>query len=252
MNAMNAHDWYVEHRLDFVIRTLDASEEQSFADHLRRCDHCTAAVHDLEREFAWLPMGVRPVRPRPGFRRRIVQGVLGERRPVWRRWAAPVAVAASLLLAVGVYVPERREAVRLTDLLSLRTMELSGRSMELEALRDSLSIMRHAARVLQANIAMDGHKGGIMVFADNASHRWNVVVHGLPPAPQGEMYQFWFICSDGMVRGATVTSDPSRPAFITLRMPKSGGTVVGAALTMESTANLSRLPRGKELAHLLL
>ena len=242
---MNPHDWYVEHQLDFVTRTLGASEEQSFADHLRRCDDCAAVVKLLERDFAWLPIGALPVRPRPGFRRQLVQRVLGERNPGWRRWIAPAAIAASLVLAAGLYVPARRDVVRLTGSLSERTMELV-------ALRDSLSIMRHAARVLQANIAMDGHQGGIMIFADNSSHRWNVVVHGLPPAPPGETSQFWFICSDGMVRGATVTSDPLRPAFITLGMPKAGGAVVGAALTMESTANVSPQPRGKQLAHLML
>ena len=242
---MNPHDWYVEHRLDFVTRTLDAGEERSFADHLRRCDECTMAVQALEREFGWLPMGAAAVRPRPGFRRQIVQAVLGERRPAWRRWIVPVAVAASVLLAVGGYVPEHRTAVRLAS-------SLAGRTEELIALRDSLSIMTQAARVLQARIAMDGHEGGMLIFADNVSHRWNVVVHGLPPAPAGETYQFWFICADGMVRGATVTSDPSRPAFITLGMPKEGGAVMGAALTLESTTNASRVPRGKELAHLML
>ena len=242
---MNPHDWYTEHRLDFVTRTLERSEERSFADHLRLCDECTAAVRELERDLAWLPLGALPVQPRPGFRRQIVQSILGEQRSAWPLWAAAAAVAASLLLAITAYVPGKRDVARLTNSLSTQTMELT-------ALRDSLSIMRQAARVLQARIAMNGHQGGLLIFADTISHRWNVVLHGLPPAPPGETYQFWFICSDGMVRGATVTSDPSRPAFITLGMPKEGGAVVGAALTMESTANVSPHPRGKELAHLML
>jgi len=29
-----------------------------------------------------------------------------------------------------------------------------------------------------------------------------VVIHDLPQLPPGERYQFWFICDDGMVRGA--------------------------------------------------
>ena len=246
---MSPHDWYVEHRLDYVTRTLEAEEERSFADHLRRCDECTAAVRQLERELAWLPMGGNPVRPRPGFRRQIVRSVLGEGRPGWRRWVAPLAAAASLTVAVGVaaggYLPERREVSRLSQVLSDRTTELS-------ALRDSLSIMRQATRVLQAAISMQGHQGGLLIFADDKSHRWNVVMHGLPPAPPGEAYQFWFICADGMVRGGTLTPDPARPAFMTLEMPKVGGAVMGASLTMEPSSNVSAIPRGKELAHLML
>lgn len=99
---------------------------------------------------------------------------------------------------------------------------------------------------------MDGEEGGLLIFADDVSHRWNVVVHGLPPAPAGEKYQFWFICSDGMVRGATVASAGGRPAFLTLGMPREGGTVMGAALTLEPKSNVSRESRGKALAKLML
>jgi len=242
---MTPHDWYIEHRLDHVTRTLDAGEEQSFVDHLGRCAECRAAVEELERELAWLPMGTRPVRPRPGFRRQVVRQVLGEGRPRWRRWVAPLAMAAAAVLVVAVFHPDRRQARELRA-------ALSERSAELAAHRDSLSVMQRAARVLQARISMDGHEGGMLIFADTVSHRWNVVVHGLPPAPPGETYQFWFIASDGMVRGATVTSDPSRPVFFTLEMPKEGGEVMGAALTMELLTNTSPEPRGKELAHLML
>lgn len=242
---MNPHDWFVEHRPDFVTRTLTPGEERSFAEHLRGCEDCSSAIQALEHEFDWLPMGAAPVRPRPGLRRAIVQGALGERPRARRKWLAPLALAASALLAVSGYVPEHRNVVRLSG-------ALAGRTEELMALRDSLSIMTQAARVLQARIAMDGHEGGMLIFADNISHRWNVVVHGLPPAPPGETYQFWFICSDGMVRGATVTSDPNRPVFITLGMPKQGGAVMGAALTMERTTEHAREPKGKELAHLML
>jgi hypothetical protein len=221
------------------------AEERSFLDHLGRCEECRSAVAGLERELAWLPMGTRPVRPRPGLRRQIVQQVLGEFRPRRSRWLLPRAVAAAAVLVVAVFHPDRREAQELRGVLS-------ERSAELAALRDSLSVMQQAARVLQAQILMDGHEGGMLIFADTVSHRWNVVVHGLPPAPPGETYQFWFIAADGMVRGATVTSDPSRPAFFTLEMPKEGGEVMGAALTMEPMNNQSAEPRGKELAHLML
>lgn len=242
---MSAHDWYIEHRADFVVRTLDADEEASFADHLPRCEDCRREVQAIERELAWLPMGNEPVRPRPGFRHQIMQKVIGGKRRTWTRWIAPLALAASVIIAIGLYVPERRETTRLAQVLETRTAELMS-------LRDSLSVMHQAARVLQASITVNGKEGGMLIFADDKSHRWNVVVHGLPEAPPGEMYQFWFICSDGMVRGATVTSDPGKPVFLTLGMPPQGGTVMGAALTMESTTSRSSEPRGRQLAHLML
>ncbi len=246
---MNPHDWYVDHRVDFVTRTLEEAEERSFADHMRRCEGCADAVRQIERELAWLPMGVEPVSPRPGFRRQIVQSVLAESRPGWRRWFVPVSAAASLILATGVtlggYLPARREARQLS-------VVLGGRNAELMALRDSLSVMHQASRVLHASIAMEGQQGGLLIFADERSHRWNVVMHGLPPAPPDQAYEFWFISADGMVRGATLVANPGQPAFLILEMPKTGGAVMGAALTLEHASNRSASPRGKELAHLML
>jgi hypothetical protein len=242
---MNSHEWYVDHRVDFIARSLDPGEERQFAEHLRRCEECTAGVQAIERELAWLPMGTAPAQPRPGLERRITQTVLGERQPAWRRAVAPLAVAASLLVTLGLYLPQRREATALASALAQRNSELM-------ALRDSMSVMHQAARVLQASISFNGQEGGLLIFADDVSHRWNVVVHGLPQPPAGEQYQFWFICSDGMVRGATVTSDPGRPAFLTLGMPQEGGTVMGASLTVEPVTNVSREPRGRPLAKLML
>jgi len=77
-------------------------------------------------------------------------------------------------------------------------------------------------------------------------------VHGLPPARPGEVYQFWFITETGMVKSVEVHVDQGTPAFMTLPMPKQGGTVMGAALTMEPAGSVSPAPEGRELAHLML
>jgi len=107
--------------------------------------------------------------------------------------------------------------------------------------------------VLQARIMMHGKEGGMVIFADAQTHRWNVVVHGLPAAPADGRYQFWFICADGMVRGAEVTVDPAKPMIFTTGMPvPSAGAVLGAALTIEPMTAVSGPPRGKTLAHIML
>ena len=251
-SPVTAHDWFVDNRVAFVARALDASESQTFADHLPRCAECQTAVTELERDLGWLPMGVQPVRPRPGLRRAIARSVLGEERAHRRPWLVPVALiamAASLLIAAiatfAGYLPAQREVTRLAGALGARNQQIAF-------LMDTLSIMRQSSRVLQASIARDGGQGGLLIFADERSHRWNVVMHGLPPAPQGKSYQFWFICADGMVRSVSITGDPSRPAFVTLEMPPTGGAVMGAALTIEASNDRSGAPRGKELAHIML
>jgi hypothetical protein len=93
----------------------------------------------------------------------------------------------------------------------------------------------------------------VVIFADARSHRWNVVVHGLPPAPPNTRYIFWFITSEeGMVRGNPVDLDPVRPAMFTTGMPNRGGEVMGAALTLEPMTSQEGPPQGKHLIHLML
>jgi hypothetical protein len=238
---MTAHDWYVENRAGFVARSLEAADERTVRDHLARCAECTAEVARLERDLDWLPMAVNPEVPPPGFARRTAEQILG-RRGHWGRWVPSGLAAASVLLAIGIgyHSGEQRQTLR---------AELADRENRLVALEDTLSVLRGARQVVQTPIAMEGRHGGLLIFQDPASHRWCVVVHGLPPAPAGNVYQFWFITESGMVRSVIVNADTARPAFLTLPMPPVQSPVMGAALTVEPALNRSSEPQGQQLAH---
>jgi hypothetical protein len=245
---MTPHEWFVEHRLDYVSRSLGPQEARSFEEHLRACAECRAEIARIEEDLDWLPMGLPPVAPRAGFRRRIVDAVL-ERpaAPRGARWAMPAALAASALLAAGGwYLGSSRSRELQRDLDSQRAM--------VAALQDTLSIMRQAGRILQANVDVGDGRGGLLIFADEVTHRWNVVIHGLPPASEGHRYQFWFICEDGMVRGNQVPADTAKPTIFATDMPQpqSCPVVKGAALTEEPVADGQGPPKGRSLAHLML
>jgi len=240
---VTTHDWYVENRAGHVARSLEPAEERTFRDHLVRCDECAREVARLERELAWLPMGVAPVAPAPGLARRMAGAIL-DRPSRWRRYLPLGAAAAVALVAAGVALAgsdERRD---------LRVL-LAAREQELVALQDTLSVLRQAHQVLQTRISMGDHQGGLLIFQDAGSHRWAVIVHGLPPAPTGSVYQFWFITETGMVRSVEVDAETRRPAFLTLPMPGVSAPVMGAALTMEPVVNRSSEPRGVMLAHVV-
>ena len=239
---MTAHDWFLEHRAGFVARSLDPGEERTFRDHLVRCEECSREIARLEGDLGWLAMGVMPVTPSAGFARRVATKVL-DRPNRWRR-QIPLAAAATLALAAGAAaLAARREGHGLRA-------ELLAREGRLAALEDTLSVLRRANNVLQTQISMNGHQGGLVIFQDAVSHRWCVVVHGLPPAPAGSKYQFWFITESGMVRSVEVNAETQRPAFMTLPMPGVPAPVMGAALTVEPMANHSNEPEGVTLAHL--
>ncbi len=240
---MNPHDWFVENRSAFVARTLEAREERTFGEHLPQCEECSAAVGRLERELGWLPMGLTPVAPRPGLSRRIAGEILDPPRR-WRRRLPALAAAAALLIAAGIGLSAKREQRHLEGLIA-------NREQRLMALEDTLSVLRQAQQVQQASISMGDHRGGLLIFQDAVSHRWCVIVHGLPPAPSGNVYQFWFITQNGMVRSVEVNPDTARPAFMTVPMPSVKAPVMGAALTVEPMINRSTEPRGVQLAHLV-
>jgi anti-sigma-K factor RskA len=153
-----------------------------------------------------------------------------------------LAAAAVIIVAAGLGVRERRA-------LAAAEGALADRDHELAALRDTLSIMRQAQHIVHSDIAMDGHKGGLIIFDDPVTHRWNVMMHGLPRAPADSVYQFWFITENGMVRSVELSCDADRPAFATVGMPKAPGAVMGAAVTVEPAASRTAEPSGPMLAH---
>lgn len=242
---MNPHSWYEENREAFVARLLEGREESCFEDHLVRCPDCVRAIEEIERDLSWLPLAVRPVAPRPGFTRQVTVAVLDhELRPWWRRWSEPLAVAALLTLAVGLGWMGRRSSTLASELATLRT--------RLSAASSSLGIQVDRTRIAQASVSGPGYNGGLMVFADTTAGQWRIVVHGLPAAPAGERYHFWFVCPNGMVKGAVLDVDADSPAILTLTppLPTTFGPVQGAVITMEA-GNVAE-PHGKEVLSLKL
>ncbi len=239
---MTAHEWFIEHRSALVARALDPDEERLFREHLPGCAECRTEVDRLERDLAWLPMGAAPVTVRPGLTRRLVEGAIGRRAGSRRVGLLPAALAASLVLVAGGWLRERRQF----------RAEREALRQEVAMVRDTLGIIQSAAKVRYASITRGGHQGGLVIFADERTHRWNVVVYGLPAPAPGEVCQFWFITDEGMVRGVEVRTTPQGPAFLTLPMPPRGGTVMGAALTIEPAGSSGDRPQGTELAHLML
>jgi hypothetical protein len=245
---MTAHEWFIEHRTAFAIRTMEPDEERGFREHLAGCAECRAEIERTERELAWLPMGVAPVAPRPGLTRALVDGALGTRRAA-PAWLVPVALAASLLLAVGSWYWAWSTVRAFEDDVAVERERVSH---QLAMTRDTLGIIRQAGLVRHADITMGEHKGGLIIFADTETHRWNVLVYGLPAPQPGQVCQFWFITDSGMVKSVPVQTQMGWPAFVTLGMPRAPGKVMGAALTMEPVGSDNPAPEGPQLAHLML
>ncbi len=245
---MTPHDWFTEHLTAFVIRSLDPDEEKAFREHLPACEECRAAIAVIEQDLAWLSMGVWPATPRPGLAHALADRAL-DRRSALPRWAAPVAMAASLILMLAAWAWAISSARGMESRMAVERATILN---QLAMVRDTLDIFRAAAKVRHATVTMGAQQGGLVIFADERTHRWNVVVYGLPAAKPGEVCQFWFITESGMVKGVEVKTGSSSPAFLTLPMPPTGGAVMGAALTVEQAGSTDPAPKGPELAHLMM
>jgi len=245
---MSTHDWFFEQRTAFVTRSLEPDEERTFREHLPGCPECRQEVDRLERELSWLPMGAGSVAPRPGLTRTLVETALDARRGP-PRGLVPAALAASVVLALGAWFWAFRTVHAFEGQL---TVERERLGQELMLARDTLSIIRQAAMVRHASINMGEKKGGMLIFADERTHRWNVVIYGLPASAAGETCQFWFITEQGMVRSVEVKNNGRSPAFLMLTMPPGAAIVRGAALTMEPEGSSGSAPKGPELAHLIM
>jgi anti-sigma-K factor RskA len=246
---MTAHDWFIGHRLEYATRVLEAGELAQFADHLVRCPECADAVGGIEREFAWLAMGAPPVAPPPGLTRRLATGVLEPRR-FRARWVLPGALAAGLSLSVVMTWQSRTAASQFQVERDSTLVELRRSDQLLAAALDTLSLIRSATRVRAARLAIDGGEVGLVILEDPKTHRWTVIVHGLPEAPPGERFALWFVCEKGMREGTELPPTTTGTAVLVLPMPQDLGAVLAASITRETRASAGTPMTKQELLHI--
>jgi hypothetical protein len=243
---MTTHEWFAEQCTPFTIHRLDAEAERNFREHLRGCEECQAEIAEIQQDLAWLSTGVWPRNPRPALASALAERAL-DRKPRCPPWALPVAVAAGIVLLLGAWM---WTGFSRASLRSSMVEERAALLNQVSSTRDTLDIIRAAGRVRHADIIVGDRQGGLVIFADDRTQRWNVVVYGLPAPNPGEVRQFWFVTETGMVKGVEVKTDGTAPTFLTLGMPRSGGRVKGAALTVEVAGSDGPQPMGPELAHL--
>lgn len=229
---MSAHDWFLEHRAEYAAGALTGDEALRFADHLNHCEACQAAVAELEQDLRWLPMGATPMAPPPGMTRRLTEGVLDRRTR--RRLVWPAALAASLALTALVTWRADRESSQLQAEVEALLGQLATADARLAATLDTLSVIRSSTRVLQARLPMAGDRATLVIFEDAETHRWTVVVHGLPEAPAGERFALWFVCEEGMREGTALPETMSGTAVLVVPMPQDLGAVLAASITRET------------------
>jgi len=189
----------------------------------------------------WLGILAPARTPRPELKGRVLERALAPRR----RW--PLAVAAVFVLAVA---GAGWWAYHTIDALTAERDELASRMVAYE---DTVSTFIHgsATQLIQIPVSTGGRVGAVTIFADSARHRWLVRCDGLAPNARDQTYQLWFITETGMLTAAVMPMDQDRPMVMALDMPRAGGRVMGAAMSIEPRAG-STTPSGPMVFHRML
>lgn len=189
----------------------------------------------------WLGMLAQPQTPPPELKGRALERALARER----RW--PLAIAAVLALGVA---GAGWWAYRTIDAL---TAERDGLASQVAAYQDTVSSFIHgsATELVQIPVSTGGRVGAVTIFADSARHRWLVRCDGLAPNARDQAYQLWFITENGMLTAAVMPMDQDRPMVMALDMPRGGGRVMGAAMSIEPRAG-STSPSGPIVFHRML
>ena len=189
----------------------------------------------------WLGMLAAPRTPRPELKARVLARAVARRR----RW--PLAAAALLVAGVG---GAAWWAQRTIDALTLERDRLAAR---VQALDDTVAGFIHGpgTQLVQIPVSTGGRVGAVTIFADSVRHRWLVRCDGLTPNARDQAYQLWFITETGMETAAVMPMDEDRPMVMALEMPRAGGRVMGAAMSIEPRAG-SATPSGPMVFHRML
>ena len=162
----------------YALGALEPAEAQAFSRHLHSCSVCAQELASFRQVVDSLPLAAPRYQPPPGLRRQVLAVVASEPRPHHTAQPSRRARRAGRLPASPLPgVPSRAIAIASTVatlvLIAVVTLVLTSRSGSSE-------------RTIAAQVS--GRGRATLRIADG---RGELIVHGLPAAPHGDIYEVW-------------------------------------------------------------
>jgi hypothetical protein len=169
-------------------------------------------------------------------------------RPEFGRALLPWAVAAAFLVAFAYTFTSWR-----SERESFRKALEQERGFSSEASRQAASTKEELAKksalsdeLIQINSVLSSPRWKIItlagqepapdssarVFWDVHRDRW-VITAELPPAPEGKVYQLWFVTPTEKISAGLITPDSGGHGFVVVQFPSSAAQLAAAAITLE-------------------
>lgn len=214
---MDLHDLTAAYALD----ALDAEERETYEAHLAQCARCRDELASLGETATALAFGVTSPAPPERLRSQILAAAAAEREnvaplPMRRPWlvratVAAASVAACAAVGLGVWA--------------------STLSHSLDRARATSARAEVAAQVLadpgSQKITLQGGNG---MLAVDPTGRGVLIVHRLPAAPAGQVYEAWVIPPGGAPRKAGLFSSDGTMTMVALTENVLKGSVVAATM----------------------
>ncbi len=223
----------------YALGVLSQEERMEIEEHLaRHCPECQTGVKkafEMSAFFATLPEAIEPPRR---LRQRVLASV-GAKQPESRAWIWRLAFACAAILAVVVFIGNRRTA----DELRASAEELSAARTQIQRSAADLAKMHAAMAFLnepeteqvvfgkgkpqppRGRVFVNGQRG-VLLLASN-----------LPPAPAGKMYEMWLIPKTGAPKPAGMFQSESQgTAMYVMNGPIDRAQTKAVAVTMEPEA----------------
>ncbi len=261
MDPTLSHSEFEQLAAGFVLGALEPDDVETFEEHLRTCETCPPNLRELEDVLGKLAYAAPAVEPPPGLRQAIMREVGGGRRRLAlprRRGRAGLA-AAGAGAGAGVRAAPRLAprlamaacvlalvAVSLWN-VSLRhqNQQINGRLQGLALAAQLLTDSRTAKVQLSGPAATTGTQA--TVVASSPRDQGVLLVQGLPPAAQRQVYELWSIPGGNLANAtkAGVFGAGSGVQAVAFALPIEPTTVF--AVTEEPGPNGSPKPTTKPI-----
>jgi anti-sigma-K factor RskA len=213
---------------------LEGEEKDEMDAHVSRgCENCGKGLNQALALNTVVMSLVSEVAPPARLRRRVLASV-GVERTGWG-WAAALAAACMLIVALWFSVQERRREAELADARNLLMQVGAQRDRLQQALgfledpeTRPVSFGRGQPAPPRGNVFVNP-RSGVLLIASN-----------LPPLSAGKIYEMWIIPKGGAPRPAGLfQSNPSATAFHILSGPIDLSTMGAVAVTVEPESGSS-------------
>jgi anti-sigma-K factor RskA len=228
----------------YGLGALDAAERAEFEQHLASCAECQQAVADARFVTDALPYTLTPVDPPAALRARLMTATAPPSAPAMNlRW---LAVAAALVAAVaGTFAwTEYRRAGAAQVAAAQSQAQVEALQAQLTALQTQADTARRAIDILAADDLVRVDLKG-QAAAPSASGRGYLSpargllfsAVGLPPLPEGRIYQLWYVTAAAPLSAALVDPDAAGRFTMIVNTP-IGLKPTALALTIEPAGGL--------------